>query len=390
MKISLSFLFCLAFFTSFFFNGVNVLNALGYYDKLGPNMLSPTVLLFSILAILLYINSFVVETVFVIMVGVLLLMAFFLFLFKFTIFPNCLYTTFFMPIIICYCIDSLKFKLDKKKLLFIFYSFFLIECFLAIFERIFFKCVFPNLGFETYFNLGNELFRSYALYGHPLSNSGMILVMSSFILIYQKNLNKKFFYYALGVVAILCFNSRFAFILDLSFGGVYFFRYVSFISKSEWDKIKLIFWGLIAVFLVQRLISSGLGDRMIAYGIYDESSAGARIEIFDIFKGYTFFDFLVPVSYGQFYSMMQNYTHGIIENAWIILMFRYGLIWMIITATIYVILFKKRFNHVKKTDLFFLLIPWLLNISSSNSIANASIAIGQLFLFQFIMEGEKK
>ena len=384
-KLSLTKIFYVAFFLSFFFHGANVLVFFKYYDVLGKDMLSPTIILFTILAVILRMRGYKMKDYLfeIMLVSFLMLLA--LFPFQNALGVKAVYSTFFSPIIVCFCIDVLANRLEKKILKRIFYSFFILECALAIFERVTYRCVFPVLPFETGFNLQRFMFRSYSLYGHPLSNSAIILTMTCFILIYQKNETIKFLCFMLGVVGILCFNSRFALILDLCFGMLYFARSYLFSFSSIRYQVFFISFIALFVFLIQMTLNMGFGDRIFELGIYDEGSASARLDVFEIFRGASIFDFVLPLDTYYYSSLMSNTEVTIIENPWIILMFRYGLIWLLITIFMYVLVFMRRFKYVKKEYLFFLLLPWLLQVSSSNSIANPSFAISQLFLFQFIM-----
>ena len=73
--------------------------------------------------------------------------------------------------------NNFRLKKSAKKYLRIVKCFYLLECFIAIFERVTLTRIFPNLGFDTGFEEYSEGFRSYALLGHPLSNAAMVLLL---------------------------------------------------------------------------------------------------------------------------------------------------------------------------------------------------------------------
>lgn len=383
MRIPLVYIFYLAFVLSLFC-GTNVLNSFKYYSAFGEKFLSPSAILFTMLFVTLWLKGRIYKSYFVYLF-ISLLMAAVLVLMQYVINLKSLYVTFFLPIMACSCIEVMKDKLDKATLKKIFYSFFVVECVVAVVERLTYHCFFPELGYETYFNYGKTMFRSYALQGHPLSNASLVLTMICFILVYQKKLKLKILYFVMGVLAILCFNSRFVLILALSAGGLYFAQFIFFQSYSKSKKIVVVAFVVFFFYLFQWALQYGLGDRIISMGVLDESSAAARIDIFDVFQGCTLVDFLLPVEQGKLYFMMLNYTHSVIENAWIILMFRYGIIWVVVTLFMYAKLFVKVFKNVSKKNVFFLIVPWLLNISSTNSLSNATMSISLVFIFQFIM-----
>lgn len=387
MRIPLVSIFYLAF-ALLLFCGTNVLNSFKYYNIFGEKFLSPSALLFTLLFVTLWLKRRLYKSYFVYLF-ISLLMAAILVLMQYVINLRNLYVTFFLPIMICSCIDAMKDVLDREILKRIFYSFFIVECFIAVVERLTYHCFFPDLGYETYFNLGKTMFRSYALQGHPLSNAGLVLPMICFILVYQKKMKLKIFCFVMGVLAILCFNSRFVLILTLCAGGLYFAQFVFFQSYSKSKKTVVVAFITMFLYLFQCALQYGLGDRIVSMGVLDDSSAAARIDIFDIFQGCSLVDFLLPVEQGKLYFMMLNYTHSIVENAWIILMFRYGLIWVAVTVLIYAKLFAKAFKNESKKSIFFLVVPWLLNISSTNSLSNATMTISLIFIFQFIMGGSR-
>ena len=58
-------------------------------------------------------------------------------------------------------------------------------------------------------------FRSCGLWGHPLSNSCILSLMMPFILLQNEfSIKKKNLLWSIGMLALLCFNSRFSIVLS--------------------------------------------------------------------------------------------------------------------------------------------------------------------------------
>lgn len=287
--------------------------------------------------------------------------------------------------------NNFRLKESAKKYLRIVKCFYLLECFIAIFERVTLTRIFPNLGFDTGFEEYSEGFRSYALLGHPLSNAAMVLLLMNLILVNESIKDKqKIIYWTLGFAALLCFNGRLAIFLSVACFAVYLFKTFFKGGKAFGNKFVVLFFVLVTAFLVFRLINSGWGDRIFLNADTDNGSANARFAIFDIFS-YTTFS-LKEILFGaqsSFITGAQIRMGGsdlIIENPWLLLLFRYGLVVLVLAIFSYVVTFAKIFKGCGYYKSLFIIIPWLIQASSSNGLAGSGTALTNFITLVFIFK----
>lgn len=140
----------------------------------------------------------------------------------------------FLPpyIYLCY-INSRQQPFFYKKILYLAY---IIECSIAIIERLFISHVFKYEKIGIQVPIGD--FRSIGLYGHPLQNALIVLIFVNFILIYENDNKKKYIMAFFGLIAIFCFNARAAIVISISSVFIYFFHWL-IINKASSDKISL-------------------------------------------------------------------------------------------------------------------------------------------------------
>ena len=106
-----------------------------------------------------------------------------------------------------------------KKLGFLCFTFYLVECLIAIFERFTYHLVFRPRG-EILNTLSENMledafgFRSGGIHGHPLQNSLIVSIIMIFIL--TSSLKAKFKYplWLLGYIGVMCFNTRAAIVIN--------------------------------------------------------------------------------------------------------------------------------------------------------------------------------
>ena len=261
--------------------------------------------------------------------------------------------------------------------------FYIANCLLSIVERLTYHCVFPDLGFETGFNIGQEGFRSYALYGHPLSNASITSLIMSFFLISPYKHNRKLIFWCLGLIALLCFNARFCLVISIFQFLLFYIKELFFTRRVRMTKKIFHILGLVVIcFISVKLITLGFGDRLVTMGLYDEGSASVRIDILQIFANKTWQDFLFGISSHEvaFLAYSQGLDGYIIENCWILFIFMYGIIFMAVLILLYIKLIWRTAHNYSIYSKLFILIPWLAVISSSNSLATGSLAIINLIL----------
>lgn len=251
-------------------------------------------------------------------------------------------------------------------------SFYIVECVLAILERIFTQNFFVSV------NTGYEGFRSYSLIGHPLQNALCVSIMMSFILFSDIKYRLKLV--ALGIVAILCFNTR----STIVFWGVACLIYWCYLVRHNRRQAKkytlfVIVAGLLLVFLV---LNYNLGNRLLEMGLYDENSASVRLRIFDIFKYYSLSDFILGLPAKNLNLILfQSGVDGlIIENYWLMFVLRFGIIFTILLFICLLYFLLDLLKGKRDFEKWFIIISFLLISSTNNSLSVPNNAILMCFV----------
>lgn len=278
-----------------------------------------------------------------------------------------------------FSIQLFSMKVDKAIIKKILISCYLLECSIAIIERITMHNFFYLLPGGGDASLNDGLFRSTALLAHPLENALTVSVIMSFILVSNMRVLKKMQLWGIGFVSLLCFNTRFAIICSAVCLGWYSL-YFLFSSRIENKKSKKYFVLilLLMVFGIFKLFTSyGLGSRLLEMGAFDESSAGVRLIILSIFDYYPVYSVLlgVPLDIFERYLAKAHLTGYIIENYWIIYLFRFGLIFLLLIVWFYIPIIKKWLLPFDKCACMMVLFIFLFISSSNNSMAASSLSL---------------
>lgn len=255
--------------------------------------------------------------------------------------------------------NSEKYKMIARKAVI---SFYCIVCILAIIERVLSATLLvPDIG-NT-----DDGFRSYTLCGHPLANALLVSIAMSFLIL--SNMERKMELFFLGMVALLCFNTR----SSMMFWGLAIIVYYLYLLKSHNKLTKKYFIYLIlaAAAVTILMVYYGFGNRIITMGAYDESSASVRLSIFNIFDYYSLSHF--KLGYTSKDIEIIQYTSGIhgmiIENYWLLYILRFGYIF---TAILCYFIFGFLWKNLKGRLLFdkiFILSAFLLISSTNNSLS---------------------
>jgi hypothetical protein len=176
-----------------------------------------------------------------------------------------------------------------------------------------------------------DLFRSTALGGHPLSNSLRTAVLIMACLILPRFLSVPLIF--LLLIALLAFGSRAALIfsgLFLGGWGVYYF--CKGIIRRTFD-IRLIFTILIigfvlAAFMIALALSLGLGER-IFQNFYWDVSAESRLLVFKVFNYLKPEDWLWGMGPARIVEVLDQLKGATLltdlENFWLLLLMQLGL-----------------------------------------------------------------
>lgn len=261
----------------------------------------------------------------------------------------------------------------------IIYSFFIIECGIAIIERLYLINIFPlaGSGISMLENGFKGSFRSTALHNHPLQNALCVSIIMSFVLVTYNKEIKKMLIIILGYISILCFNTRSS-IVGWVLLFIIYIIYNIFFEKKKTALAKyglVVFAGIIVVFIIWIITTFSLGDRIINLGLFDNSSAYERIKIWDIFRVYSIMDFLLGVSSSTAKTITSSVGVVVVENYWLVFLLRFGVIFLLFIAIYYAGLIKKLLNGYSSFQKYFVIICFLFISSTNNSLASAAPAL---------------
>ena len=205
------------------------------------------------------------------------------------------------------------------------------------------------------------------------------------------SVKKKNILWGIGMLALLCFNSRMSIVCSAVLYVLINYREL-FHSKHKTSI--LFFMCLLATGFFYALFYTTLGGRLLNMGLYgDDSSSLARTQILDIFHGLDLKKFMfIGVPYAQIEAIqrMAGLGYLIIENPWIIFIFRYGIIQTIAMIVFFVPLFRKWLLPYGIKNALIVSVFFVAIVSSSNSLAVGSTAIAQLFLFAYAFKKHTK
>lgn len=265
----------------------------------------------------------------------------------------------------------------------IFFYFFMVEVTIVILERLvghaFFRMVDSSMLIANY-DAGS--FRSGGLLGHPLYNSLVISVMMSFILVSRLNLKLRLILWFLGFLAILCLNGRSSIVGNLLI-FISFILYTIFVDKTTKNKDRRLLIGSFIVFGLIAFVgvkTMDLGGRLFEMGLFDDSSAQVRVDIWSIFNYFDLNDFLFGLSFKD--REMILYSSGLFttENFWIDQMFQFGLIFLVIYVYLYVKIISVILKGYTKFNTLIVVSTFVLIASTNNSLSSSFLALC-IFLF---------
>lgn len=308
-----------------------------------------------------------------------------------------IFNALFLPVILSSLIPVRRFKKDfyvnkdfKYIIQKIIIYFFIIECSIAIFERILLINLFPVGSGEVVGQLSNQMetgeFRSSALINHPLQNALSVSIIMSFILISTIRDSYKYLLWVLGFLAILCFNTRSSIFMWIILLSVFVIHTVFISKKTSIRRKGFLIWSslFMVVFLSYLVFGYGLGARILNMGLLDEGSSAVRIKIWDVFDKNNWGYFLIGHDNIEIFKMIKMVDIDIIENYWLIYIFTYGLILTIGIVYFFSKLFKRLLMGFSSFSKAFVLGCFLLISSTNNSLAVASPAMAIFLLCCYI------
>ncbi|MGY2134517.1 VpsF family polysaccharide biosynthesis protein [Hymenobacter sp. HD11105] len=270
----------------------------------------------------------------------------------------------------------------KDRVLYWVKAFFVVNCGLAIVERGLSTIILRPTE-EAVF----ESFRSYALLGHPLNNGLVVGFLTLLLVIISERTLTKFFYLGLGIMAIFSFGARTA--LGGIILGFPFLLYFD-LRNHEPDEAASRFFTYLLLFLVMLgligfvLVATPFGERIFASASFDDDSADVRSRVFDMFRHFTPSDLSWGIGEDQILTAMYLEKVDIIENFWIIWIFKYGFVLTALLGLFMLRFLFSLFHHLALPVRFILLGVILLIASGNNSMATNTTAISIITLASLV------
>lgn len=269
------------------------------------------------------------------------------------------------------------------RFIYIYKAFFLVECFLSITERVLHRNILTLVEALTENIGGQDGFRSYGMVGHPLQNSLVVSTMMTFFLV--SNEKYKYWYWGIGLLAVLCFESRSSIVANVLILVAYIL-YLNFDGKRNfYQKLKM---NLLLVSLTVMggitAISLGLGSRLVKRGLVDDSSAQVRLDIWKIFDRYSLSDFLFGLDFESVELIMVSMKLSATENFWIDFLFRFGIIFIGFMIFLYYKLCKELYKGYSKHKIWFTASTFILIASTNNSLSTYWLPLF-IFLFSIVL-----
>lgn len=269
-------------------------------------------------------------------------------------------------------------KLNRKVIRNLILFFFVAECFLAIYERIFFTNVFPYIEEIDEVTFENWSFRSTAFLGHPLGNAITVSTIMGFIVTSSMKKISKSFFMILGLIALLCFNARGALLIWIVLVVLFLYQMLRDKKTKTGETILILFFTILsAYFLYSAILDYGLGGRLLNEKIND-GSAQTRVQVFDAFSYINDIDFWCGNA-ANYIPVMHKLGAGGVENSYIVLIINYGVPLFIVLFILYYFLIKRL---LKKHTLFnkVIIISSFILVGSTNNGLAASTPWGFFIL----------
>jgi ABC-type multidrug transport system fused ATPase/permease subunit len=214
--------------------------------------------------------------------------------------------------------------------------------------------------------------------GHPLNNSLITAFLTLFFVILAEGTTKKFFYLALGLLGIIAFGGRTALAAVIAaFPFILYFDLKNYGKEEATGKFFNYFFLLIVMLSLCGLVLvlTPFGERIFASSKFDDDSADVRSRVFDMFRHFSTNDLVFGIEERRIQAAMYLENVEIIENFWIIWVFKYGFVQ---TALLGIFLFwflVSLLKNIHGPTRYVLIFVFFLVSSGNNSLATNTTAI---------------
>ncbi len=270
-----------------------------------------------------------------------------------------------------------------RKVALLYFLFFVLEVGLALLERITSShfLAMDITGLSTMM-MDHSEFRSYSLHGHPLQNALIVSTSMAFILMSPLKPVYKYAWWGLGFLAILCFNTRSSMVGNALIFGAYTL-YMLFIKEGvkAGEKRKLIFFSVAASLgAIYLVLNTGMGGRLINHGLFDDSSAIVRVNVWNIFDYFSLDDFTWGTNIKNIRLILHQSGVEVTENFWLDYLLNLGLVFLLPVTTLYFFLAKKEYRDYALPAKILTSVTFLLIASTNNSLSATYVPLFVYFL----------
>ncbi len=254
------------------------------------------------------------------------------------------------------------------------YCFFIIECSLAILEFTIQQHIFGWVDITYAKGLvkyGTQAgFRSVALLKGPLNNALVVTVMMLFYL-FDSNLplKRKIPLWLLGLVAIFCFNARTAIAINLS--SLFIFICKGILDSTAKNRSRYLAFCVITCIVLFLLYTYDWGGRFWdVTKIKSDSSIDVRLRLLGYMtQNADWSDYLWGNSASEVkHEMVTKIGVKVVENFWILYIFRLGIVLTSYFTVLYFCLCRKLFASYTTFDKLAISLSFIALASSNNSI----------------------
>lgn len=280
-------------------------------------------------------------------------------------------------------------KYNPKVLLYLVLIFYVIECGIAVYERVLTSHLYIYdseilEGFIMGGDLNSSNFRSFSLLGHPLNNANIVSLLMGFLLVNHNIKNKyKFIFIGLGVFALWSFNSRGAIFVWML---ILIFRMMLYNIKFISIVVSFVILITIGPYVIDWISSGNLGR--FSFDFSDDSSQ-TRLTSFLYFAAYDWnFE---NILFGGNLIYMPN-TDLLLENGILLCISYWGWVVGPIKILLEIIITYKLIDIYNKREKFIILLSFwgvaLMNNNVFNSLAITYFLFGYAALYVYDLKIE--
>lgn len=288
---------------------------------------------------------------------------------------------FFGPFLISTLIKK-KEKKFYRPLFYLFIIVFIINGIAAFYERVSGDRIMPVAlnndvlqGQMDLIDNDSNTFRSFAFFGHPLTN-GNIMAFMSFVIFYTRSIPQKLriFLTIFGLSSLFCFNTRGAILVSAFLLIPALYNYIRFDAKNKLFITIILISACILLYNYFQLF----GGRLIASSINDEN-ATVRILTFNEFFSYPLSDLLIGGI---------NMKYG--ENGYLLTLAYYGLIIGAIKIIVEIYLSYKLIGNVSlKIEKMIMMLSSIAIGSTNNNLFFPVVTPLYILFITFVINNQK-